>query len=58
MKTLDIIHFTVTQNPQSISSLNEDVPSEVEEIVNIMIAKNKEDRVQVMKKTKQNFHFF
>lgn len=50
MKNIDIIHFTVTQNPPSITSLNPSVPEELAAVVEIMIAKNKEDRVQVSKK--------
>lgn len=48
MNTLDIIHFTVTQNPIPISSLNSNVPTELEAVVDIMMAKNKEERVQVI----------
>jgi hypothetical protein len=48
MKTLDIIHFTVTQDPIPICTLNPNVPAVIEKVIKIMVAKNKEDRVQVL----------
>jgi serine/threonine protein kinase len=45
--TLDIIHYTVTRTPPTISSLNPDVPSDLENVITMMMAKNKEERVQV-----------
>lgn len=47
MEPLEIIHFTVTQVPPPVRTLNPSVPEELEEVLNIMIAKNKQERAQV-----------
>lgn len=47
MEPLEIIQFTVTQNPRDISELVPDVSQDLKTLVAMMIAKNKRDRVQV-----------
>lgn len=47
MSFLEISHFTVSQSPPDLSELNPDVPKDLQIIINMMMAKNKRDRVQV-----------
>lgn len=42
----DIIHLTVAQKPMDIATLNPKVPGDLRQVIDIMIAKNKQDRVQ------------
>jgi hypothetical protein len=48
MNFLEIVHFLVTQTPEKVSKLNPDIPEDLEEVLHIMIAKNKRDRIQVI----------
>ena len=47
MELLEIIHFTVTQNPVPIRTINPAVPEQLEQIISLMLSKNKQERVQV-----------
>lgn len=51
---LDIIHFTVTQTSPDIMLFNKNIPPELKRVVDIMLAKNKKDRVQVRKENWQH----
>lgn len=48
MNHLEIIHFLVTQTPEKVSHLNPDIPKDLETVIHLMIAKNKQDRIQVV----------
>eukprot|EP01127_Copromyxa_protea_P009181 TRINITY_DN2145_c0_g1_i9.p1 TRINITY_DN2145_c0_g1~~TRINITY_DN2145_c0_g1_i9.p1 ORF type:complete len:1144 (-),score=141.97 TRINITY_DN2145_c0_g1_i9:2628-5960(-) len=45
-RTLDIIHYMVTQTPPRIGYINPQVPKDMQDIVETMMAKNKDDRMQ------------
>lgn len=45
--TLELIHATVTTTPQDIVTLNPNVPQALGMLIHMMLAKNKQDRVQV-----------
>jgi hypothetical protein len=47
LNTLEIVYAAVTSQPQGISLLNPQVPADLGKIIDMMLAKNKEDRVQV-----------
>lgn len=44
---LEIVHFTVAQNPIDVRVLNPSVPLDLKEVIDVMIAKNKQERVKV-----------
>lgn len=44
---LEIVHFAVAQNPIDLRLVNPEIPVELKQLLDVMIAKNKQERVQV-----------